>query len=316
MTYRQITSDERYTISLCRADGMTVGQIARFLGRHRSTIHRELSRNRSPDGCYRYSKAQEMTNGRRRRSRRNRRFGAAEIALVERCIRVDWSPEQTAGFLGKERMLRISHETIYRYIWADKASGGGLWRHLRIGSKKIRKRYGKYDSRGRLAGKRHISERPVSAENRSRIGHWESDTLMGSGDQHCVVTLVERKTGYLEIGKLGRRSKEALKQRAVRMIRSQPRRVLTITSDNGTEFHDYQEIEEHTGVKFYFATPYHSWERGTSENTNGLIRQYLPKRVSMAGLTQGDCERIAEKLNKRPRKRLGFRTPLECYDNL
>ena len=314
MMYCQITPEERYTISVCRAQGMAVARIAIFMNRHRSTIYRELERNSSNDGSYRYSKAQEKTNGRRRRSRRNRRFGEDELALVEECLREQWSPEQISGFLSKERMLDISHETIYRYIWDDKAAGGDLYRHLRGSEKKRRKRYGSYDSRGRLAGKRNIAERPASAENRSRVGHWEVDTVMGSGDQHCLVTMVERKTGLVAIGKLKRRTKDALKHRAVKLIRSQTRRVRTMTADNGTEFHDYQKIEKATGAVFYFANPYHSWERGTNENTNGLIRQYLPKRKSMADVTQRECTRIAEKLNNRPRKRLGFRTPKECYE--
>lgn len=314
MTYCQITSEERYTISACRSQGLSIARTAKFLGRHRSTVYRELARNRCNDGGYRYSKAQMKTNGRRRRSRRNRHFGEAELGLVEHFLREEWSPDQISGFLGRKKILNISHEAIYQYVWADKAEGGDLYRYLRGSEKKRRKRYGSYDSRGRLAGKRNIAERPVSAENRSRVGHWESDTVMGSGDQHCVFTMVERKTGYVAIGKLKRRTKDALRRRAVELIRAQPRVVRTMTADNGTEFHDFRKIEKSTGTEFYFANPYHSWERGSNENVNGLIRQYLPKRKSMAKVTQRDCARIAEKLNNRPRKRLGYKTPKECYE--
>jgi IS30 family transposase len=314
VTYRQITRDERYTISLCRAQGMKVREIADFIGRPRSTIYRELARNRSRDGCYRYTKAQEMTNGRRCRSRQVRRIGPAELAVVEHFIREDFSPEQVSGYLSKECILSISHETIYRHIWEDKRCGGDLYRHLRGSRKKRLKRYGRNDSRGRLAGKRKIDERPPEAENRVRVGDWEADTVMGSGDQHCVLTLVERKTGYVAIGKLEKRTTEALNKRAVSLIRAQERAVHTVTADNGTEFHGYKSIEKATGVAFYFATPHHAWERGTNENTNGLIRQYLPKGKSMAQVGQRDCNRIAAKLNNRPRKRLGFRTPRECYE--
>ena len=167
-----------------------------------------------------------------------------------------------------------------------------------------RKRYGSYDSRGRLAGKRPISERPAGAQNRSRVGHLEADTVIGtSSDKHCVLTFVDRKTGYVMIGKLEARTVEATNRRAVRLIKTAARPTHTITADNGTEFHGYGAIEAETGSKFYFAAPYHSWERGTSENTNGLIRQYLPKRTSMAHITQHACNRIAHKLNTRPRKR-------------
>ena len=293
---------------------MTVAEIADFIGRHRSTVDRELRRNKSTDGRYRCSKAQLKSNGRRSRSRRNSRFSESELALVKHYLREDWSPEQISGTLANEKLLKISHESIYRLVWRDKEAGGDLHKHLRGSPKMRRKRYGSYDSRGRLAGKRHITERPASAENRSRFGHWEVDTVMGSGDKHCIYTMVERKSGYVAIGKLQRRTKEELNKSAAALIRSQPRRVRTITADNGTEFHGYKDIEEDTASVFYFATPYHSWERGTNENTNGLIRQYLPKGKSMAHITQQDCDRIADKLNSRPRKRLGFRTPKDCYE--
>lgn len=179
-------------------------------------------------------------------------------------------------------------------------------------AKKSRKRYGAYDSRGRLAGKQHISECPAQVKDRTTVGHWEADTVMGSGDKHCILTLVERRTGYVEIGELANRTQKETKQRAIGLINKHPGRFQTITSDHGTEFHSYKAIEKRTGVLFYFATPYQSWERGTSENTNGLIRQYLPKRKSMKTLTQWYCNRIAKQLNARPRKRLGYQTPEEC----
>ncbi len=234
--------------------------------------------------------------------------------MVEACLRQQWSPEQAAGWLRRKRQLSISYETIYRYVWADRKQGGGLYLHLRCSPKQRRKRYGHYDSRGRLAGKRPICERPAGAQNRSRVGHLEADTVIGNiSDKHCVLTLVDRKTGYVMIGKLDNRTIDATNRRAVCMINNAARPTRTITADNGTEFHGYKAIEAATGSNFYFATPYHSWERGTSENTNGLIRQYLPKRTSMAHIIQHTCNRIAHKLNARPRKRLGFRTPEECY---
>ena len=314
MKYRQITSGERYRIAALRQEGYRPAAIARHLGRHRSTISRELSRNRSRwDGSYRPSKAQEQTNGRRSRSRRNERFGQQEWKLVTGLLVQQWSPEQVSGALRKAGELSISHETIYRYVWRDRAEGGELHRHLRCAGKKRRKRYGRYDSRGRLAGKRLIAERPTSVEPRQAVGHWEIDTMMGVGNTHCVVTLVERATGLTLIGKLKERTAAALNQRVIALIRKHPGKFLTITADNGTEFHSYREIERATGVKFYFATPHHAWERGTNENTNGLIRQYLPKRKSMARVRQWDCNRIAKALNTRPRKRYDWETPEERF---
>jgi len=315
MMYRQITFAERYTLALLRQQGLTAAAIARVLGRHRSTVGREVQRNRGrSDGAYRPQLADWYARGRRSRSRRNRRFAAADWDRIQRLLREDWSPEQIAGRLKRERTLAISHETIYRYLWADKRAGGQLYVHLRGARKQCRKRYGAYDSRGRLAGKRPITARPAGAEHRSRFGHWEGDTMLGAGQAGpCVLTLVERKSGFVAIGKLERRTGANVNQRAHRLIRTQPRPVRTLTVDNGTEFHSYAALERRIATRFYFATPHHAWERGTNENTNGLLRQYLPKGASMAELTQYDCNRMATKLNRRPRKRLDYRTPEECY---
>jgi len=314
LTYHQVTEEERYQIAALRQAGWWPAEIGRRLGRHRSTISRELARNGSPwDGGYRPSKAQERANGRRSRSRRNRRFEGAAWRIVERLLRFDWSPEQIAGRLARHGELSISHETIYRYVWADRAAGGDLHRHLRCATRKRRKRYGHYDSRGRLAGKRAIGERPRAVEHRQAVGHWEIDTVMGQGKDHCIVTLVERATGYVLIGKLRSRNARELNRRTVALIRGSRREFKTITADNGTEFRSYREIEQATGVKFYFATPHHAWERGSNENANGLVRQYLPKRKSMARIDQRTCNRIAKKLNSRPRKRYEFETPEERF---
>ena len=158
-----------------------------------------------------------------------------------------------------------------------------------------------------------ISERPAEVETREGVGHWEANTVLGSGSKDCVLTLVERKTGLVLVGKLQDRTARALRARAASLMGRHAGRVETVTADNGTEFHDYRRIEQRTGATFYFAKPYHSWGRGSNENANGLLRQYLPKGSSLAGLTQHHCNAIAHKLNTRPRKRLGFRTPLECF---
>lgn len=314
-TYHQLTSEERYALSTLRKQGCSQSQIAHALGRHRSTVSRELRRNVKKDRAYRPALADDVARWRRSRSRRNQRFNAADWDLVETWLLEDFSPEQVSGWLRRFRLLSISHETIYRYIWINKRRGGMLYRHLRCAQKKRRKRYGRYDSRGRLAGKKPISDRPPGAENRSRVGHLEGDTVLGT-DKHCILTLVDRKTGYVMIAKLQARTVEATNRAAIALIRTAARRIRTVTVDNGTEFHGYKEIEAATGADFYFATPHHSWERGTSENTNGLIRQYAPKKTSLALLTQADCDAIADKLNNRPRKRFDYRTPKEIYEPL
>lgn len=316
MTYTQITLEERYAISALRKLRYSCAAIARELGRDPSTISREVRRNawRTDGRSYWVDKAQSYTNERRRVSRRNAQFTKEEWAFVEDLLREDWSPEQIVGWCARFGILAISHETIYRHIHADRADGGTLYTHLRVMTKNLRKRYGTYDSRGRLAGKRHISTRPAGAENRSRIGHWEGDTVLGN-TQHgaCVVTLVERKSGFVAIGLLAQRTAANTNARLRQLIEAQPRPVRTLTLDNGTEFHSYKKLEATVATKCYFATPHHSWERGSNENANGLFRQYVPKRTSMEHLTQRDCQRIADKLNRRPRKRLGFRTPEEVY---
>lgn len=312
--YHQLTSGERYALSALRIQGCTQAEIARSLGRAPSTISREIRRNRSKDGRYRPPVADDFARRRRSWSRRNQRFTAEDWAVVVARLEDLWSPEQIAGRLKRMGELSISHETIYRHVWQDKWQGGDLYLLLRQAGKKRRKRYGRYDSRGRLAGKRHISERPPGAQNRSRIGHWEVDTVVGPG-RPCILTLVERKTGLVLIAKLNAHTVAEFNRAAIRLINRAPIPVRTITADNGTELHGYKDIEKATGARFFFATPHHSWERGTSENTNGLIRQYLPKRQSMASVTQHSCSRIAGRLNNRPRKRLHYLTPEECYDN-
>ena len=317
MKYHQLTSDERYTISLLRKEGYCPASIARILGRHRCTIGREIARNSCIyDGHYRHSKAQERTNGRRRSSRRGKHHTEAQYRIVNALLVLKWSPEQISGHLRRTGQFQISHETIYRHVWADQRNGGDLHMHLRGSQKKRRKRYRSADSRGKLADKRMIDTRPPSVETRRHLGHWEIDTVMGKGEKDCVVTIVERKSGYLLVGKLPNRTKDELNMRVIALIRRLPSAFKTITADNGTEFHGYRQIEAATGAIFYFATPHHSWERGTNENTNGLLRQYLPKGTSMAHITQRDCDEIAHRLNTRPRKRHGYKTPEECFYDL
>ncbi len=317
MKYQQLTYEERVQFSTLKLQGLSLRAIAKTMGRHHTTLYRELARNRCNkiDGAYRPSKAERRTRARRRRSRRNRHYSEGDFLLVRQLLRRKWSPEQIVGYIRRFKLMtrRMSHETIYQYIWRDKAEGGNLWTHLRQSPKRRRKRYKAYDSRGRLANKRHISERPASVESRRYKGHWEIDTVHGRGSHHCIVTLLERKTGFVMIGKLHNKSTASLNKKTIRLISRDPLNFKTITADNGTEFHQHKKIEERCQTTFYFANPYHSWERGSNENVNGLIRQYLPKIESMATLTQQRCDAIADKLNRRPRKRFGYKTLEEMY---
>ena len=311
--YHHLSTEERYEIAAMRGQYKPIAEIARRLGRHRSTIYREIWRNRSVhDDKYRALHSVQKASGRKRRSRKKMQFGKEDFAPIELMVRGELSPEQIVGRRRREGLPVMSHETIYKWIWENKRRGGSLWKHLRGARKQRRKRYGAYDSRGRLAGKKMINTRPAIVDRRKRIGDWEIDTVHGRG-KASLVTVVERRTGIVRIGKLNRATKDQTLARTVSLLWDERDRVKTITADNGCEFHNYKDLEDILEAKIYFATPHHAWERGTNENTNGLIRQYLPKGKNLINVTQRQCERIADKLNNRPRKRLGFRTPNEIY---
>ena len=207
----------------------------------------------------------------------------------------------------------VSHERIYQHIWADKREGGILYQHLRHIPKKYRKRYGSKQERGQIPNRVSIDERPPEVESREEIGHWEIDTVIGKSHDGAIVTLVERTSRFTVIGKLVGKHADPCAEKTVEILTPFSDKVKSITADNGKEFAKFERIAEALEALFFFAHPYHSWERGTNENTNGLIRQYLPKSMGFEFLTQEDCQAIMDKLNNRPRKVLGFRTPAEVF---
>lgn len=311
MKYHQLTQEERYAISGGLRIGRTGRELAEELGRSPSTVSREIRRNATVhDGAYRREKAQSYSVAKRRRSRRGSRFSEEALQQVDVAIRNRWSPEQIVATFRAEGKRVPSHETIYRRLRQDKRDGGTLYRYTRIMSKMRRKRYRSPHTRGVLLGKKHISERQPIVDERGRFGDWEGDTVMGKmGSPHCLLTLVERKSGYTIIRKLPARTTVEAIAAIAAAIKTLQNMFHTFTFDNGTEFHGYEHLEHEFGVKCYFATPYHSWERGSNENLNGLVRQYLPKGRCLRSVTQADCDEIANALNNRPRKRLGFKTP-------
>jgi IS30 family transposase len=314
LSYLHLSQEERYFIAALSKSRHTFSDIAKETGRHKSTILRELARNRcTSDNGYRAEVAHSYATARKKRNRRGTHFTIEQWAVVLHLLDYKFSPEQISNTIRKYLDFTISHETIYKYILYDKKHGGSLYKNLRIMPKRRRKRYNSYDSRGILRGKRHISKRPKVVESRHVIGHWEGDTVIGSDRHHCIVTLVERATGFVIIKKISARTAVLVTQACIQAIKEHKRKFITITFDNGTEFHSYKDIESQTSVTCFFATPYHSWERGTNENTNGLIRQYLPKKTCMKQISQDDCDRIAYQLNTRPRKRYGYRTPEQLY---
>ena len=308
MKYQQFRHEERYMLSALRKTRISVAEIARLLGRHRSTIYREIKRNAKPcDGGYRAPEACQRANGRRSRSRKKSQFNENQWEAIEYLIAFEWSPEQIAHVLKKHKLFSISHETIYRYIGKDRKYGGDLYKNLRQANKKRRKKHNSCDSRGVLRGKRPLEDRPGEAQERLERGHYEIDLMHGTEHSDCILTLVDRTTRYLIIRKLRNKTMNEVKIKLVPIIRKYG--IKTITADNGTEWHAFKDIEQLTGVKFYFAKPYHSWERGTNENTNGLIRQYIPKKVSMKKVDQYYCNRVMKRLNRRPRKILQYDCP-------
>lgn len=309
-TGKHLDRDVRAQFSILLQQGHGIYACAKILGVSPSTLYRERCRNQCPDGRYRVEKADRRARSRQRISRRNGRLKPWHIALIRRLLMAYWSPEQISHGLRHRGVKMVCHETIYRFIREDRLSGGDLWTYLRCSHKKRRKRHGTYDSRGRLAGKTMIDARPESVNSRLDFGHWEGDTVVGRGAS-CILTLVERKSRLTLIGVLRNRTIEEVNRVALQLLRPLRHAVKTITFDNGTEFHGYKELEASLDIKVYFAHPHHSWERGTNENANGLIRQFIPKRTTMFGLTQQRCVDYMRYLNDRPRKVLGYKTPAQ-----
>lgn len=240
----------------------------------------------------------------------------AEIwAYVEEKLRLDWSPEQISGWMKRYEKDTVSHESIYQYVYADKRAGGDLYKHLRC-QKKYRKRYGSKDRRGKIPNRVSIEQRPEVVEERERIGDWEADTIIGNRKKQAIVTLVERKSRFTLMEKVERRTAVATEKAIVCLWQPYQPRTHTVTFDNGKEFSNHQEIAQQLQADMYFAHPYASWERGTNENTNGLIRQYFPKGSDFSSITNDQLAFVRERLNTRPRKCLDFQTPLMVFSNL
>jgi IS30 family transposase len=312
MNYRQLTENERYQIYILLKAGMTKKYIALSLGRSPSTITREIGRNTGLKG-YRPAQAQKLTEQRRRVAFKYRKVTDEVYGWIETLIRQELSPEQVVSYLAKHRGVSLHYETVYQLIYADKAAKGDLYTHLRIVSKPYRKRYGSYDSRGRIKHRISIDERPMVVESRSRIGDWEGDTIIGQGRQSAMLTLVERKTLYSVIVRLTGKRADLLADALIQEMQGFQSRIKTITFDNGLEFAEHRRMAEALGAKVYFAHPYSSWERGTNENTNGLIRQYFPKGTDFNTVTDKEIQHVADRLNQRPRKTRGGKSPNELF---
>ena len=315
LNYTHLSREERYQIHALHRRGVGISAIASDLGRHRSTIGRELVRNTSAKG-YKPACAHTQAKARLSGPTNVRRIADEDWARVVRHLQLDYSPQQISGRLRLQKMPSISAECIYQRIYKDKAQGGQLVQHLRC-QKPRRKRYASgQERRGTLKNCRRIDERPKVVERRSRIADWEGDTVIGRGHQGVLVTLVERKSRYTLAAPLPRRTSAEVGQIVIDLLRPHKARCKTITFDNGKEFADHEFMEKCLNAKVYFAHPYCSWERGLNENHNGLLRQYFPKKMSLAGVTQIEVDDAVYALNHRPRKCLNYRTPHEVFYGL
>lgn len=319
MGYGHLSIDEREVILKMRENDKTLEEIGYKLGRSRSTISRELQRNVSSTGEYKAHLAEKYYQRRREQSKGPYRLNYEPLLkYVKSNLEQYWSPEQICGKMELEypenSAMRTCPSTIYRWIRDDRKADGKYFKRLRLGLRKRRKRYGSTENRGQIPDRRMIDQRPKVVEKRNRIGDWESDSVVGRKHKSYIATHVERKTRYTQAAKLASKSAEDYTAATLEIFDKIPSaKVKTFTVDNGKEFANFKEMEKGLNAKVYFANPYHSWERGTNENTNGLLRQFFPKGTDFNLVSQKEIDTAVNLLNNRPRKCLKYRTPAELF---
>ena len=310
--YHHLTSDQRCQIEALKGM-LSAAQIALKIGVHPSTLSRELARNSSLKGAYFFKVAQKLAQGRRRlASTRPRRLSDSNVAYIKARLCDKWSPEQIAGYCKVQGLFRVSHESIYKIVWKEKAKGGRLYQHLRHTGKKY------YQSRSR-AGRAHIphrvdiGERPMIVEQKSRIGDLEGDTIIGAKHKGAILSHVDRHSKFTKLALLKDKTAASVLKGVKASLGPLKDYLYTLTYDNGSEFSGHTDISQALQVSCFFARPYHSWERGLNEHTNGLIRQYFPKKTHFDTLTCQMVQEVEDALNHRPRKSLGFKTPHQVF---
>lgn len=313
MRYRQLTMGQRYQIDALKKEGLSQRAIAKNIGVHHSTISREFKRNSHEDGGYDPLSASVSARLRYQYKSKNRRMTKRHISFIRKHVKKGWSPEQISGRMFLEGLASISHETVYQYIYQDQRSGGKLYLHLRHRDKRYTRRTASHRSRGQIKDRVSIDERPLIVEEKSRIGDWEVDTIIGRYHHQGIVTLVDRHSKFTLMKKVPSKHAEPVKQAIIDLLRPVKAHTLTITSDNGKEFAYHKEVSRALETDFYFADPYQSWQRGLNEHTNGLIREYFPKKTEFQDITDRQVVEVQDKLNHRPRKVLGYRTPAEVF---
>jgi len=309
---KHLTVEERYEIWAMMQQGLKQKEIALAIGKDKSVVSRELKRNcDNRNREYRADLAQRKYESRQKNKPKHIRFTEEVKQYVEECLAKDFSPEQISGRAVVEGRECVSHERIYQYVWKDKKAGGDLYTHLRHKGRRYRKRGNAKDSRGIIKDRVDISQRPEIVDQKQRLGDLEIDTMIGQNHKGALLTINDRVSSYVIIEKLNGKDAKELALKVIERLSSYKKRIHTITSDNGKEFAEHKMISSELKVDFFFAKPYHSWERGANENTNGLIRQYFPKKTSFENLSDQDIKRVEDILNNRPRKKLNFLTPNE-----
>jgi len=310
-----LTGDQRYTIARMLQADYARKDICIAIGKDKSVLSRELKRN-SSKRVYSAAWAQEYTNERKERFRRYRKFTEEVKSYIVHCLTEEqWSPEQIVGDAKRRGISMVSHERIYQFIKEDKRDGGSLWKHCRHRLKHRKRQVG--GKKIIIPDKVSIDERPAVVNEKQRFGDWEVDTIVGPENNGAILTATERTTGFLLMKKLPKgKNAKALAKELYYLLLPYKQSVLSITSDNGTEFYEHKQIAQMLNANYYFAHPYSSWERGLNEYTNGLIRQYIPKKECFAKFSNHDIENFQHKINRRPRKLLNFETPKFRFFNL
>ena len=311
--YHHLTHDQRCQIYILKERGDLPSSIAKVLKVDRSTISRELKRNTGQKG-YRHKQADQKAK--ERRVSHPRKITPENILIIEEKLKEKWSPVQISGRLKKQGVISVSHETIYKHIWEDKKRGGSLYKNLRHHGKKYNKRSKGTAGRGCIPNRVDIDKRPPIVETKTRLGDWELDTIIGAEHNGVIVSMVERTSKLTKLAKVSRKTAEEVRDALIEKLMPMQQFVFTLTADNGKEFAYHQQFGQALEAGVFFAKPYHSWERGLNEHTNGLVRQYFPKNKSFQDLSPEDVEWVEIQLNNRPRKILGFETPLEVFRKL
>ncbi len=312
MKYHRLTQEQRYQIYALHKEKHTLATIALNIGKDKSTISRELRRNKGVKG-YRPKQAHNKAQERESQKPRYRRLGTRQIAYIKEKIVLYWSPEQISGRMALEGIETVSPETIYCYLLQDKVRGGELYKFLRHKHKRYKKRYGSNDRRGQIINKISIEDRPAVVDEKSRIGDFEIDLIIGKNHKQALVTVVDIHSKFTIIKKVSHKKASLVKDALIEMILPLKSWLHTITSDNGKEFSKHEEIASALDTDFFFCHAYSSWERGLNENTNGLIRQFFPKGHDFTTITHTEVIETQNNLNFRPRKTLGFKTPAEVF---